>query len=431
MSQAADGVLTLQGGLSSHAAVIMRSLNKAVVADLEAMDVDWDNQTLTSIADRGKIARAGDKITIDGSSGRVYLGEKPITLANQDANFQTVMQWAERYKRLGVQAFVVNNGQVVTAKRLGAEGIGLYDTEEMFFEGGRLDLFRRWILTETTVERSNWSQQLLPLLQEHFLALFHALGNCELSVLLLDPPLATFLPDLRSRGFEDELREIAQRLDLDFELCQRRVMDLQESNPMLGLRGCRLSIVYPEITEMQVRAIVGAAVELKRRNFPVLPKIIVPLSFSAQEVDRVASLVCSISDVVCASAWEDASAAVQVLQHKVGCMIETPRACYKTDAIARVRHVGDVILNTDLLTSLVFGMADDSTEGFMVCLILFYRLALCAFAVMVTHIICYHCPCSTAHLPGQPPGGARPLQGAGRGRRGQHAHLLRAARAAV
>jgi pyruvate,orthophosphate dikinase len=359
-------VLTLQGGLSSHAAVTMRSLNKSAVADLEAVDANWESQTLTSVADPSKIARAGDKITIDGSTGRVYLGEKPITLANQDANFQTVMLWAQRYKRLGVQAAVTNKDQVTTAMRLGAEGVGLYDTEEMFLEDDRLDLFRRWILAETYVERRNWSLQLLPLLQERFLTLFHLLGNCELSVLLLDPPLSTFLPDIRSGNFEEQLREIAERLSLDFDSCQRRVLDLQESNPMLGFRGCRLSVVYPEITDMQVRAIVGAAVELKRRNFPVLPKIILPLSFSEQEVDRVAAPVCTVSDSVCASAWEDASSAVQVLQHKIACMIETPRACYKTDAIARVRHVTDVILNTDTLTSLVFGMVDDCTEGFMV-----------------------------------------------------------------
>ena len=193
---------------------------------------------------------------------------------------------------------------------------------------------------------------------------------------LLDPPLQIFVPNPSDPQFERDLRDLCIRLELSYEECMPRVMELQQSNPMLGFRGCRLSILYPEITEMLTRAIVGAAVELKRRNFTILPKIVLPFASTEQEVDRVASLVSAASDSVCAKSWMDASNSVQFLESKVAVLIETPRACYRADAIARTRHVTDIIVSSDRLTDLVFGMNQIDSLDFLVSHVLLPYYAL-------------------------------------------------------
>jgi pyruvate,orthophosphate dikinase len=377
--QAAAGVITQEGGITSFAATTMRAMGKAAVASLRDCDADWENGTLTAHNQERSCLREGDTVTIDGATGLIYIGQKPITLANQDENFQTVMYWADRYKRLSVYSTAASVHDVTTAKRLGAEGIGLFRAEQFLLKEGRTDLFLKFILVEDELERQGYMTQLQPLVYSDFLALYNQLGNSNVSVLLLDTPLSEFLPSVKSVDFERDLASLAERLQLPVESCRTRIHALQSANPVMGLRGCRLSVMHPQITETLTKAIVGAAVEMSRGNFPVLPKIVVPCSFSEQEVDRVASLVTTVSDTICARAWDLASSDIQVLPSKVAVLVETPRACYKTAAIVRVRGVSDILVNSDAITDMVFGMHEDCSQGFMVklsCVVMHYYYAL-------------------------------------------------------
>jgi pyruvate,orthophosphate dikinase len=357
----------MQGGITSLAASSARSWGKAVVVDLPGTQVDWEGHTLTCIHDTGKVLHLGDTVTIDGSTGWVYLGQKPITLANQDPNFDTVMGWADKYRRLRVVATAGSADDVTAAKRLSAESIGLFRAENFLLQEGRADLFLRFILAENDAERAQWLVHLLPLLQQDFAALYQQLGNCELSVMLPDSALHEYLPRLSSPTFEQDLTHVAERLQLPYEQCSRRLRELHTTNPLLGFRGCRLCIVFPEITEVFTKAIIGAALEISRSNFPQLPTIVLPLSFSDQEVDRVASLVTTVSDSMCARAWSEASSAVQRLPVPIAVLVETPRACYKADFIGSLKNVTDLIVNTDALTDLVFGMHAECAGPFLVC----------------------------------------------------------------
>jgi pyruvate,orthophosphate dikinase len=250
-------VLTLRGGLTSHAAVVMRGMGKSAVVGAQGLNLDSAAHTLTSIQNPDITVRTGDTITIDGSTGYVYLGQMPTVSVGQDDNFRTVMQWADRNKRLGVLTNAETVEDVQQAQRMGAEGIGLCRTEHMFFQADRINLFRSMILAQDSHERATWLLKLQPLQQRDFLEIFRIVGDAQVTIRLLDPPLHEFLPSPKSPGFEEEIRGLAQRLEIDPEECQRRVLDLQESNPMLGFRGCRLAIVYPEITEMQTKAIIS------------------------------------------------------------------------------------------------------------------------------------------------------------------------------
>ena len=369
-------MLTMCGGVTSHAAVMMRSMGKSGVVGAQNLTVDWDLCTLTSTDNPELVVRTGDTITVDGSQGIVYMGEMPTVSTGTDSNFLTVMHWADKYKRMSVLANADTLTQISTAGRLGAEGIGSCRTERMFAHPDCLTHFRRMILSDTTHDRATSLLEMLPKQQEKFLEMFRLVGDHPIVIRLLDPPLHEFLPSPRSSHFDKEMREMAAKIDIPYEVCLRRVMELQQSNPMLGFRGCRLSILYPEITEMLTRAIVGAAVELKRRNFTILPKIVLPFASTEQEVDRVASLVSAASDSVCAKSWMDASNSVQLLESKVAVLIETPRACYRADAISRTRHVTDIIVSSDRLTDLVFGMNQIDSLDFLVSHVLLPYYAL-------------------------------------------------------
>jgi pyruvate,orthophosphate dikinase len=250
-------VLTLRGGVTSHAAVVMRSLGKPAVVGAFGLHVDWEAQTLTCASRPQLTVRRGEVLTVDGSEGVVYVGALPTVSTGQDVNFMTVMQWADKYKRMDVLANADTPEDIAVAQRMGAEGIGLCRTERMFSHPDRINIFRRMILADSPFERATWLLQLQPLFEQDFLDIFRVIGDRPIVIRLLDPPLHEFLPNPKNPSFEEEIRSLAQHLEMDCEECLRRVMDLQESNPMLGFRGCRLSIVYPEITEMQTKAIVG------------------------------------------------------------------------------------------------------------------------------------------------------------------------------
>jgi pyruvate,orthophosphate dikinase len=256
--QAAEGVLTLKDGPGSHTAVAMRGMGKSAVVGAQDIILDPQGGSMSSaLRPDGLSVQAGDTITIDGSTGLVYLGEMPTTAVGLNDNFRTVMQWADKYRHLRVMASTEGADQVQQAQRMGAEGIGLCRTEHMFLSSDRINLFRQAILAESAHHRSGWLHQLLPLQQAEFLDMFRAVGNGQVCIRLLDMPICDFLPCPEADLFEQQLGQLAEDLQLTVEDCRERVLQLQESNPALGLRGCRLSILYPEVTEMQTKAIVG------------------------------------------------------------------------------------------------------------------------------------------------------------------------------
>lgn len=348
----------------------------------------------------------------------VYAGDIPSERIVDNENYNTVMQWAERHKRMEILGTADTAEDITTANCNGAEGIGLCRVERFFFKEGRLNLMRRFILTEDATSRSQWLVQMTPLLQQDFFEIFSMTGNCQMAVRLLDPCLSEFLPSPKSPSYEAELYELSTELGLPVSFCDKRIKAIQEENPLLGFRGAKLGLVNPEIIEMQIRAIIGAAVDLKRRNFVALPQIILPALCTDLEVERIST----VSDNVCAKAWSDSSFNQQYLKSKIGCMLETPRACIQAHTFAKSEYICDVLFNVDVLTALVFGMTRDDSYTFIVRYFYFYFL--CVLMTLFLHIY-YALYCDDIHyvseqLRGPPPGGARPFREPGPGRRGQH-----------
>ena len=352
------------GGVTSHAAVMMRSMGKSGVVGAQNLTVDWDLCTLTSTDNPELVVRTGDTITVDGSQGIVYMGEMPTVSTGTDANFLTVMHWADKYKRMSVLANADTLTQISTAGRLGAEGIGSCRTERMFAHPDCLTHFRRMILSDTTHDRATSLLEMLPKQEEKFLEMFRLVGDHPIVIRLLDPPLHEFLPSPRSSHFDKEMREMAAKIDIPFEVCLRRVMELQQSNPMLGFRGCRLSILYPEITEMQTRAIVGAAIHARNENIQVKPQIVIPQVFTDHEVDIITPVITAAANSVFSQMGTRHDLAS--LQITIGAMIETPRACIRADRIAEARHISFIEMGSNDLTQLVFGICRQDSHMFMV-----------------------------------------------------------------
>jgi pyruvate,orthophosphate dikinase len=324
----AAGVLTAHGGMTSHAAVVARGMGKPCVAGCEALWVDAAQ----------KLARIGthelhenDVLTIDGSTGRVILGEVPLVAAQVDANFETILGWADAARRLRVRANADTPEDARRARELGAEGIGLCRTEHMFMAEGRLPVVREMILAETEEERRAALERLLPLQQADFQGIFEAMAGLPVTIRLLDPPLHEFLPSL------DEATD---------ERVRRRIRALSESNPMLGTRGCRLGIEHPEIYEMQVRAIFRAARAVPDAEVEIMH----PLVGFAEELRRLRELTVRI-------AQEEAGG----LDYLCGTMIELPRACVRADEIAA--HADFFSFGTNDLTQTALGFSRDDAEG--------------------------------------------------------------------
>eukprot|EP00600_Ochromonadales_sp_CCMP1393_P008438 CAMPEP_0174954150 /NCGR_PEP_ID=MMETSP0004_2-20121128/265_1 /TAXON_ID=420556 /ORGANISM="Ochromonas sp., Strain CCMP1393" /LENGTH=988 /DNA_ID=CAMNT_0016201933 /DNA_START=1859 /DNA_END=4825 /DNA_ORIENTATION=- len=405
--QAAKGVLTLRGGLTSHAAVVMRGMGKPAVVGVQQLYIDTDTGVLATRPVKAAVATAsstsstpaaatataaavkaneaieavqagiahahehlpqimvkqGETITIDGSTGIVYTGEMPTVSVGQDENFLAVMQWADKYKRLHVLANAESPEDVQQADRMGAEGVGLCRTEHMFFHEARIDLFRHLILTDNPVERQHCLAQLLPLQQADFLQIFTTMGPRQVTIRLLDPPLHEFLPRPQNPDFSEEIAQLAARGGIPPAQCERRVRTLQENNPMLGFRGCRLSIVYPEITEMQVKAIVGAVIEARDKGIDVHAEIMIPLVVTDHEVDLIAPIVTAAAESVCAAASPRHT--LESLNIRLGSMIETPRACIRADRIAAARNISFLSVGSNDLTQFMFGFSRDDTQRFM------------------------------------------------------------------
>jgi pyruvate,orthophosphate dikinase len=346
---AAQGILTTRGGMTSHAAVVARGMGKPCVSGAGSLRVDYRTQTLTA---GGTVLKKGDMLTIDGATGQVLAGAVPMLEPVLAGEFATVMKWADELRSLKVRANADTPADARAAIKFGAEGIGLCRTEHMFFDEDRIRAVREMILAEDEAARRAALAKLLPMQRGDFLALFKIMGGLPVTIRLLDPPLHEFLPHT-----EKEIAEVAQAMGADAQRLADRARELHEFNPMLGFRGCRLAIAYPEIAEMQARAIFEAAAEAGRETGkPVTPEIMVPLIASKREFDLVKESIDSTAQKVAAETGAK-------LKYQVGTMIELPRAALKADEIAESAEFFS--FGTNDLTQTAFGISRDDAASFL------------------------------------------------------------------
>jgi len=352
---ASEGILTSQGGATSHAAVVARGMGKPAVVGAENMLIDLRARQFTV---KGEVVKEGDELTIDGTTGNVYRGMMQMAAAKLTPQFEHILKWADEYRRLGVYANADTPEDAKKARDFGAEGIGLCRTEHMFMEQERLPVVQEMIMAETPDSRRKCLEQLLPMQREDFRGILRAMKGLPVTIRLLDPPLHEFLPsleDLLVEVTELRLNPKADPADLSAkERVLRRVRVLHEENPMLGLRVCRLGIVFPEIYQMQVRAIMEAATELKKERVDVRPLIMIPGVGTVTEMK-------ALRDLVTAEAERIIKAAGSRVNYQVGTMIEMPRACMVAHRIAE--HAEFFSFGTNDLTQLVFGYSRDDAEG--------------------------------------------------------------------
>jgi pyruvate,orthophosphate dikinase len=346
---AAQGILTARGGMTSHAAVVARGMGKPCVSGAGGLRIDYAAATMT-IA--GQLLKKGDIITIDGSTGQVLLGRVAMVEPALSGEFATLMGWADQVRRLGVRANADTPNDARIALKFGAQGIGLCRTEHMFFDEDRIRAVREMILADDERSRRAALAKLLPMQRADFTELFEIMAGLPVTIRLLDPPLHEFLPHS-----EAEIAEVAAAMGADPRKLTDRVRDLAEFNPMLGFRGCRLAIVYPEIAEMQARAIFEAAAEAARRcGKPVAPEIMVPLIASKAEFDLVKSGIDATAEAV---ARETGAA----IAYQVGTMIELPRAVLLAGDIAQTAEFFS--FGTNDLTQTTFGISRDDAASFL------------------------------------------------------------------
>jgi pyruvate,orthophosphate dikinase len=346
---AAEGILTTRGGMTSHAAVVARGMGKPCVSGAGALRVDYRAQSMTA---GGVTLKKGDILTIDGSSGQVLAGRVPMQEPALAGEFATLMKWADGARKLKVRANADTPADARAAIKFGAEGIGLCRTEHMFFDEDRIRAVREMILAEDEKSRRVALAKLLPMQRADFVELFKIMGSLPVTIRLLDPPLHEFLPHS-----EEEIAEVAQAMGADPKKLADRARDLQEFNPMLGFRGCRLAIAYPEIAEMQARAIFEAAVEAERTTgVKVAPEIMVPLIASKAELDLVKECIDAMAQIVAAESKGK-------LKYQVGTMIELPRAALMAGEIAQTAEFFS--FGTNDLTQTAFGISRDDAASFL------------------------------------------------------------------
>ena len=343
---AAEGILTARGGMTSHAAVVARGMGKCCVAGCSAARVDEETKTVSF--ESGVSFKEGDVISIDGSTGFIY-GEAINTVEpDVSGDFATLMGWADEIRTLKVRANADNPRDAKQAVEFGCEGIGLCRTEHMFFEEERIPAIRRMIVAETAEERKAALDIIRPFQQGDFREMYKVLGEMPMTVRLLDPPLHEFLPHT-----EDEIRDLAKTMNISYERLQGTVDELHELNPMLGTRGCRLAVLYPEIAEMQTEAIIGAAIEVKKEcGFNIVPEIMIPLVGEARELTFVKEKVVETADRMIEEAGIE-------MKYMVGTMIEIPRAALTADEIAKDAEFFS--FGTNDLTQMTLGFSRDDT----------------------------------------------------------------------
>jgi pyruvate,orthophosphate dikinase len=346
---AAEGILTTRGGMTSHAAVVARGMGKPCVSGAGSLRVDYRAGTLMVM---GETFRKGDVITIDGGNGQVLKGPVAMLQPELSGDFAAIMEWADATRRMKVRTNAETPSDARMARSFGAEGVGLCRTEHMFFEGDRIIAMREMILADTEKDRRTALAKLLPMQRSDFLELFEIMAGLPVTIRLLDPPLHEFLPKT-----EEEIAEVASVMKVSAEKLRQRTETLHEFNPMLGHRGCRLAVSYPEIAEMQARAIFEAAVEAGRKTGnPVVPEIMVPLVGLKTELDFVKARI----DAVAKSIMEEAGVTVEYL---TGTMIELPRAAIRAHIIAESAEFFS--FGTNDLTQTTFGISRDDAASFL------------------------------------------------------------------
>ncbi len=345
----AIGILTARGGMTSHAAVVARGMGTCCVAGCGALVVNEDQGTVKV---NDKVLKSGDFISIDGSTGHVYIGEIPTVEAEVTGDFATFMAWADEVRRLRVRTNADTPADAATAVSFGAEGIGLTRTEHMFFEPDRIPAMREMILSTSEAQRRVALDKLLPMQRADFEGIFTAMGHRPVTIRLLDPPLHEFLPQK-----EDDMRALARDMNITFESLKDTVGRLHEFNPMMGHRGCRLAVSYPEIAEMQTRAIIEAALAVKtREGIDITPEIMIPLVGDVHEMAFVKGIIVKTADEILA-------ASSVKLNYLVGTMIEIPRAALTADEIAQ--EADFFSFGTNDLTQMTFGFSRDDAGSFL------------------------------------------------------------------
>lgn len=347
---ASEGILTSTGGKTSHAAVVARGMGKPCIVGCSEIEI---NRAKGIMKARGKEFKEGSWISIDGTTGEIFEGKlETVMPQGLEGPLAEILGWADEVRRLGVRANADTPKDVDTAKRFGAEGIGLARTEHMFFESDRIPVVRQMILSSSVEQRERALERLLPMQQQDFVGLFKAMEGYPVTIRLLDPPLHEFLP-----SEEDDIKELAKEMGVSFDKLKEVVESLHEFNPMMGHRGCRLTVTYPEIAVMQTRAIIGAAIQvLKEEGKTVIPEIMIPLIGIQKELSYVKQTIVETADKMIEEEGVD-------LEYTVGTMIEIPRACLIADEIAKEAEFFS--FGTNDLTQLTFGFSRDDYGKFV------------------------------------------------------------------
>ena len=348
--KASQGILTVRGGMTSHAAVVARGMGTCCVSGCGEIQMDEENKRFTL---GGKVFTEGSEISIDGTTGNIYAGLIPTADAVIAGEFGRIMSWADQYRRLKVRTNADTPTDAKKARELGAEGIGLCRTEHMFFEEDRIAAFREMICSDTAEERETALDKILPYQQGDFEALFEAMEGNPVNIRFLDPPLHEFLPTE-----EDDIRKLADAQGKTVEQIKQIIASLHEFNPMLGHRGLRLAITYPEIPRMQTKAVIRAALKVQKEHadWTIVPEIMIPLTADAKELAFVKKIVVETADA-------EIKASGTELKYKVGTMIETPRACTVADEIAKIADFFS--FGTNDLTQMSYGFSRDDAGKFL------------------------------------------------------------------
>ena len=348
--KAAEGILTVRGGMTSHAAVVARGMGTCCVSGCSDINMDEDNKVFTLA---GKEFHEGDPISIDGSTGNIYDGIIPTVPASIAGEFGRIMTWADKYRTLKVRTNADTPEDAKRAKELGAEGIGLCRTEHMFFEESRIAAFREMICADTVEEREKALDKIMPYQQGDFEALYEALEGNPVTIRFLDPPLHEFVPTE-----EADIEALAKAQGKTVDQIKAIINGLHEFNPMMGHRGCRLAVTYPEIAKMQTKAVIKAALNVSKAHpdWNLVPEIMIPLVGDVKELKFVKKVVVETADAEIAAAGTD-------LKYEVGTMIEIPRAALTADEIAKEAEF--FCFGTNDLTQMTFGFSRDDAGKFL------------------------------------------------------------------
>ena len=338
-----QGILTGRGGMTSHAAVVARGMGRCCVAGCSEITINEEGKTFTDKS--GNVYKEGDWISLDGSTGNVYAGQIATKNPELTGDFATLMAWADEFRTLGIRTNADSPKDAEVARSFGAEGIGLCRTEHMCFEEGRIFAFRRMIVANNEEQRKDALKEILPMQRQDFEGIFKAMNGLPVTIRLLDPPLHEFVPQ-----DEGEIKELAEAVGISVSELKARIDNLHELNPMLGHRGCRLAVSYPEIAIMQTTAIIEAAINVTKEGLNVVPEIMIPLVSESKELKFVKNVIKTTADKIIAESGVN-------VEYKIGTMIEIPRACLTADEIAK--DADFFSFGTNDLTQMTYGLSRD------------------------------------------------------------------------